>query len=88
MRRIVAALVATAALVVGGTVAVLAAIPDASGLIHGCYDKNGYLRVVDPPIPPGCTPKERALTWNQKGPLGCVLRRASSRESWAICSSA
>ena len=50
-----------------------AAIPDAAGTIHGCYDRNsGQLRVTDSETnqPKGCTTKESPLTWNQQGPEG------------------
>ena len=50
-----------------------AAIPNAGGVIHGCYDKNsGQLRVTDTDTssPKACTAKEAALTWSQQGPQG------------------
>ena len=51
--------------------AAYAAIPDAGGVIHGCYNKtSGQLRVTDPATntPSACTNKENALNWNQQGP--------------------
>lgn len=48
-----------------------AAIPDTTGTIHACYDKNsGALRVTDPDtnLPKGCTVKENTLTWYQGSP--------------------
>src|SRR5262249_36607878 len=62
-------------LVVAGTVLALAggavaSIPDASGVIHGCYNKSsGSLRIIDSSVT-GCSSKETALTWNQVGPRG------------------
>ena len=50
-----------------------AAIPDGSGVIHGCYDKvSGNLRVFDSAggNPKGCGNSESAITWNQQGPQG------------------
>jgi len=50
-----------------------AAIPDAAGTIHGCYDRNsGQLRVTDTETsqPKTCTTKESPLTWNQQGQQG------------------
>jgi hypothetical protein len=50
-----------------------AAIPDGGGVIHGCYDKHsGAIRVYDGSTnqPSGCTVKEAALDWNQRGPQG------------------
>ena len=67
------------ALAVGGAVfgiasAVQASIPDANGVIHGCYAKagtpsQGDLRVSDSGI---CKPTENTLTWNQKGVSGAT----------------
>ena len=47
-----------------------AAIPDNSGVIHGCYKKDsGALRVYDETtnVPKKCTDKESPLDWNQQG---------------------
>jgi hypothetical protein len=46
-----------------------AAIPDSSGLIHGCYQKNGNLRVIDS-TGKGCTTSEKPLSWSQTGLTG------------------
>lgn len=44
-----------------------AAIPGDGGVIQGCYDSGGNLKVVAaPPCPKGYTP----LAWNQTGPQG------------------
>ena len=46
-----------------------AAIPDSSGVIHGCYgNRHGSVRVVDDPTT--CKHNETALNWNQTGPQG------------------
>jgi Collagen triple helix repeat (20 copies) len=64
--------VVAGAFLAGGAVA-LAAIPDSSGEIHGCYQKNvGNLRVIDPSDGDKCRPPEIALTWSQTGPQGPV----------------
>ena len=53
----------------------LAAIPDAGGVIHGCFRSNGgngnegALRVVDPALS-SCSKQETAISWNQSGPQG------------------
>jgi hypothetical protein len=52
--------------------AVQASIPDANGVIHGCYGKagtpsQGDLRVTDSGL---CKPTENPLDWNQVGPTG------------------
>jgi hypothetical protein len=60
------------AMVAGGatTAAVLAAIPDGSGVIHGCYSSNfGLLRVIDSATDT-CRSGETGLNWNQTGPQG------------------
>ncbi len=61
----------SAAMVVGGatTAAVMAAIPDPSGVIHGCYRSNGTLSVIDSATQ-ACGTNETALNWNQTGPAG------------------
>jgi Collagen triple helix repeat (20 copies) len=57
------------AVLAGG--AALASIPDSSGVIHGCYQKNvGNLRVIDPSAGDSCRPAEIALSWSQTGPQG------------------
>ena len=59
--------------IVAGVVWSYAAIPDAKGVIHGCYsngggDNGGRLRVVDSAS--ACRSEETALAWNQSGPPG------------------
>ena len=52
-----------------GRCGVHAAIPDSSGVIHGCYrNHDGSLRVVDNPTT--CKHNETAVSWNQTGPQG------------------
>jgi uncharacterized protein YjbI with pentapeptide repeats len=74
------------AAVIGGasTAAVLAAIPDASGVIHSCY-RNGALqksfRVIDSPSQ-SCNGNETALDWDQRrSPLLANLAGGSFQES-------
>jgi hypothetical protein len=65
----VALAIAGIALVVGGIA--YAAIPDGSGVIHGCYQKNqGALRVIDTGTTQTCSSSETPLTWSQTGPQG------------------
>jgi hypothetical protein len=48
-----------------------AAIPDGSGVIHGCYvQRSGNLRVVDPSAGQSCVSSETQLNWNSQGPPG------------------
>src|SRR6266566_365655 len=57
------------AVLAGG--AAFAAIPDSSGVVHGCYQKNvGNLRVIDPSAGASCRPSEIAISWSQTGPQG------------------
>jgi len=50
--------------------AVLASIPDANGVIHGCYNTtNGVQRIIDTAVE-SCKPGETAIQWNQTGPQG------------------
>jgi type VI secretion system Hcp family effector len=46
-----------------------AMIPDASGVIHGCFDNHGNLRVIDSPSEK-CKSNETAISWNRTGPQG------------------
>lgn len=60
------------ALTAAGGVA-YSAIPDAKGVIHGCYNAStGALRVSDSEdaVPRPCTTDETALQWSQRGPQG------------------
>jgi type VI secretion system secreted protein Hcp len=47
-----------------------ATIPDANGVIHGCYNKPAGLRIIDPSAGESCTKNETALEWSQRGPAG------------------
>src|SRR3954452_17578706 len=61
------------AAVFGVVSAVQAAIPNSTGVIHGCYQKNvGNLRVIDPSAGGKCRPPEIAIQWSQTGPQGPV----------------
>jgi len=66
-RTTLAALAAT--FLIGAGVAY--AIPDLTGVIHGCYkDSDGKLRVIDTDAGETCGPSEIGLDWNQQGPIG------------------
>jgi hypothetical protein len=61
--------VAAALLVVGGIA--YANIPDANGVIHGCYKTTqGTLRIVDTDKAQSCSNSETPLDWSQTGPQG------------------
>jgi len=57
------------AVLAGG--AAFAAIPDSTGVINGCYQKNvGNLRVIDPSAGDNCRLSEVPISWSQTGPQG------------------
>jgi hypothetical protein len=50
--------------------AAFATIPDAGGVIHGCFAKSGgTLRVIDATVT-NCKATEMSLNWSQTGPQG------------------
>jgi hypothetical protein len=64
---------AVAAILVGSLTAGVsyAAIPDASGVIHGCFaNKGGGLKVIDATVKTSCPKGTTSLNWNQTGPSG------------------
>ena len=60
---------ATAALVLGLGGFAIASIPNANGVITGCYAKTGELRVIDEEDGQTCG-DDTLLRWNQQGPQG------------------
>jgi hypothetical protein len=67
-RGVAAAVVVVAAVAVGGIA--YASIPDANGVIHGCYRKTtGQLIVIDSGGK-GCEEGWTPLNWSQTGPTG------------------
>jgi hypothetical protein len=67
-------LVAALLAVVGAAAAATAAIPDANGVIHGCYKRNapnrGLMRVIDSEAGQTCPSGYAPLNWNRTGPAG------------------
>jgi hypothetical protein len=58
---------------VAGTGVSWAAIPDSSGIIHGCYNNSGTahaLKVIDTATTSKCPGGYTALNWNQTGRQG------------------
>jgi hypothetical protein len=53
------------ALIIGLAVSV-ASIPDASGKVHGCYQRDGTLRIIDSDAT-SCKRNETEIVWNQAG---------------------
>jgi hypothetical protein len=73
-RRLLAAAVVVIALCVSGGVA-LATIPSSTGVISGCYVKDGLtgagkVRVIDAQAGKTCNSTENPLSWNKQGPRG------------------
>ena len=67
-RKAIIVVIAVLGALVAGAIA-YAAIPDANGVIRGCYQKNnGKLRVVS--SADDCRNSERAIRWSQQGPRG------------------
>jgi hypothetical protein len=65
---LIQSLVVVAGAVVGGTA--YASIPDANGVIHGCYNAvSGATRIIDPALST-CTIHEKSLKWEQTGKQG------------------
>lgn len=59
-----------AAVVITGVI-VYAGIPDANGVIHGCYKRNsGAVRVIDSDVEECNQDSEMRIQWNQTGPQG------------------
>lgn len=72
-RRIgfLAAGLSVALVTAGGTAfAAVSSIPDSSGVIHGCYDSDGDLHVIDTSVTSTCPRRYTSLNWNQTGPQG------------------
>jgi len=69
MKRWIAGVLVAAGLAVAAGVA-YATIPGSNGVIHGCYNKAGILRVIDTSGGEACAAGETALEWNQEGPQG------------------
>jgi hypothetical protein len=68
-RRVALAALTVVAISAGGIA--YAAVPDGTGVIHGCRaNVGGTLRVVDSERGEGCRPSETALDWNQRGQQG------------------
>jgi hypothetical protein len=49
-----------------------AAIPGSDGVIHGCVNSSGAVRVIDPGAGGSCSSGESALNWNLTGAKGAT----------------
>ncbi len=71
MRAIAIGGAAACMLTAGGWLTADASIPDASGVIHGCYNNaSGSLRVIDTSGGSTCHGGETPVEWSQTGPQG------------------
>jgi hypothetical protein len=61
---------ASAAGLLGAGGLAYASIPDSGGVIHGCYNGKGRLRVIDTAAGKTCNATEKAISWSQTGPQG------------------
>jgi hypothetical protein len=63
--------VAAAVVAVGAGMTTWASVPDASGVIHGCYQPStGTLTIRDSATTPKCPAGTNKINWNQAGPQG------------------
>ena len=74
-KRILVGAALAVAVSAGVAAVAYSAIPDGSGVIHGCYKSDhGDLRVIDPAASKKdqstCKNDETALNWGQTGPQG------------------
>lgn len=68
---VAAAGLAVGVLMIGGTAfAVSSSIPDGNGIIHGCYDSGGNVKVIDTSVTSACPKGYTTLNWNYQGPQG------------------
>ncbi len=67
---VTAGLVAGLVMVGGTAFAVSSSIPDSAGVIHGCYDSGGNMKVIDTSVTASCPKGYSSLNWNQQGPAG------------------
>ena len=90
VRRLLAAICGVVVIAGAGSIA-WASIPDGSGVIHGCYQKNnGALRVVDTAKGQRCNQSEQPHNWSQQGGTGgsAVVARIRSTGAQATTESA
>ena len=67
---VTAGLVAGLVMVGGTAFAVSSSIPDSAGVVHGCYDSGGNVKVIDTSVTATCPKGYSSLNWNQTGPAG------------------
>jgi len=57
----------TVLILYSGVVTIVAQIPDSNGVIHGCYSKNGGMRIIDN-NKESCREQETAISWKADSP--------------------
>lgn len=70
-KRFLTVSAAMVVMVLVGVIATHATIPAPTGVIYGCYDNAGKLRVIDNATTT-CKTNETQLTWSQTGPQGPI----------------
>jgi hypothetical protein len=73
-------LAVTAAILGTGGGFAWASIPDPGGVIHGCYDNKGALRVIDN-TSSTCKNGETPLEWSEQGPSGTTGPKGPSGDT-------
>jgi hypothetical protein len=48
-----------------------AAVPDASGIIHACYNPSGIVRIIDVELGDACQGNDTAVQWSAVVSQGC-----------------
>ena len=68
---VIAGVAAASVLAGGAAYGAVSSIPDATtGVIHGCYDSGGNVKVIDTSVTATCPKGYTALNWNQTGSAG------------------
>jgi hypothetical protein len=67
---VIGAVAAAAVLAGGAAYGAVSSIPDSAGVIHGCYDSGGNVKVIDTSVTTTCPKGYTSLNWNQQGPAG------------------
>jgi hypothetical protein len=67
---VIAGVAAASVLAGGAAYGAVSSIPDSAGVVHGCYDSGGNLKVIDTSVTSSCPKGYTSLNWNQTGPAG------------------
>jgi len=67
---VIAGVAAASVLAGGAAYGAVSSIPDSAGVIHGCYDSGGNMKVIDTSVTASCPKGYTSLNWNQTGLAG------------------